>query len=243
MKKVNAAVIGMTAICVVLGFIIGIQLKTVKKQMSTTTDIQRVSDLSAELKNVKDENEVLSVKLKESTKKANEYEAALSNDGSAYKTLMDELDNLRKSAGFTSLKGRGVTVTIDDSRTIGGNDKADANAFLVHAEDILSVLNELSAAGAEAIAINDQRIISTSAVRCVGPVVNVNEVKLAAPFVITAIGAPDVLESALKIQGGVVDTLSPWGIQITIRKFQEVSVPAYSKNIEFKEAHTFDKED
>ena len=106
----------------------------------------------------------------------------------------------------------------------------------MHAEDILSILNELNVAGAEAIAINGQRIVSTSAVRCAGSVVNVNDVKIAAPFVITAIGDPDILEAALVFPGGVVDSLKPWGIEILIKKLETVEIPAYQQQFVFKEA-------
>ena len=125
--------------------------------------------------------------------------------------------------------------------TYNKQENVDQNAYLVHAEDILSVINELNVGGAEAIEINGQRIVSTSSVRCAGSVVNVNGVKIAAPFVITAIGDPDILESALTMSGGVVDSLAPWGIEISIKKSDEVKVAGYNGVIQYKEA-TVDKE-
>ena len=103
--------------------------------------------------------------------------------------------------------------------------------------DLLSILNELNVAGAEAISINGERLVSQSAIRCSGSVVTVNDTKVAAPFVITAIGDPDLLEAALVFPGGVVDTLKPWGIEITIVKSNNLEVPAYRQMVEFTEGH------
>lgn len=241
MKNINHAIASMTGICILLGIIIGIQAKTVKKQI-TTIDVQRVSELSVELKKTMEENENLSRQLRESEKKIREYENSMSGDDKPLQLFKKELENTRKISGMTKLQGRGITVTLNDSRqTAKGN--ADANAYLVHAEDILSVINELNVAGAEAISINGQRIIGSSSVRCAGSVVNINGIKIATPFVITAIGDPDVLESALNFPGGVIDSLSPWGIEIIIKKQPNVIVEAYSQTIRFKEAKDVKEEE
>ncbi len=243
MKKINHATISMTAICIILGFIIGIQVKTVKRQISAA-DIQRVNELSVELKKTNEEKEALTEKLSESEKKIREYEDAISDESESVKLLRGELDSARMLAGMTELAGRGVTVTLNDSskQSQVSGENIDANAFLVHAEDILSVINELNVAGAEAISINGQRIVSSSSVRCAGSVVNINGVKIAAPFVITAIGDPDVMESALRFPGGVVDSLAPWGIEVSIKKSDSVTVASYTQAVKFNEAAPVKKE-
>ncbi len=89
-------------------------------------------------------------------------------------------------------------------------------------------------AGAEAVSINGQRIVGTSSVSCAGSIVMVNGERVAAPFEIAAIGDGDILQSALKFPGGVVDNLAPWGIEITIRKEASVVVPPYTQTVLFK---------
>ena len=239
MKINNHASIGLTIVCVFLGAITGVQLKSVKSQVPTT-DMQRASELSVELKKLQDENNALSQRLTESQAKNVEYEQSIANENNSYKLLMEDLEKVRMYGGLLEVKGRGVQVTLDDSRK--KNDNADQNLFLVHAEDILSVINELNVAGAEAISINGQRIVGSSSVRCAGSIVNVNGNRIAAPFIINAIGDPDILESALKFPGGVIDTLAPWGIEITIKKYNEIIVPAYIQTTPFKEAVPVAKE-
>lgn len=236
MKKIDHGIVSVTILCIFLGTMIGIQFKTVKKQ-ATAYDIQRVSELSIKLNSAISENESLTERIKEKDEKIAEYESYLAEESKEVKSILDESSKLKMLAGLTDVSGRGISVTIKDSPKAGHqNEGISTDAFLVHAEDILSILNELNVAGAEAVCINGQRIISTSAVRCAGSVVNINDVKIAAPFVITAIGDPDILEAALIFPGGVVDALKPWGIEIIIKRMELVEIPAFEQQFDFKEA-------
>ncbi|MGE4213368.1 MAG: DUF881 domain-containing protein [Anaerotignaceae bacterium] len=236
MKKIDHGIVSVTILCIFLGTMIGIQFNTVRRQ-STAYDIQRVSELSLKLNSAIAENDSLTESIKEKEEKIAEYESYLAEENEELKSILDESSKLKMLAGLTYVSGRGISVTIKDSPKAGQqNEGISTDAFLVHAEDILSILNELNVAGAEAVCINGQRIISTSAVRCAGSVVNINDVKIAAPFVITAIGDPDILEAALIFPGGVVDALKPWGIEIIIKKMESVEIPAYEQQFDFKEA-------
>lgn len=233
MKKIDHAVILMTTVCVILGAIIGIQIKTVRRQ-TNTVDMQRVNELSLELKKMTEEKDALTNKLEEAQERLKEYEESTNNESNQIRLLKEELENTRMAAGMVEVTGRGITVTLNDNNK--ARQGVDTNAFLVHAEDILSAINELKVAGAEAISINGQRITTSSSIRCAGSVVNVNGEKIATPFVISAIGDPEVLEASLKFPGGVVDSLSPWGIEIIIKKNASITIPAYNQAIQFKEA-------
>lgn len=232
MDKSNNAIISLSFICAILGIIIGIQFKTVKKEFGIT-QLQRVTELSAQLSSAIAENEALKSKL-------SDYENSIDIRGGKFELIQKQLNEAREIAGLTSMQGRGIIITMNDSPK---KNSSDISAYLVHAEDILSVINELNVAGAEAISINGQRIIGTSSVRCAGSIVNINGVRVASPFIISAIGDPDVLESSLIFPGGVVDSLSPWGIEINIKKLQEVIVPAFEQVIQFKEAKSAETEE
>lgn len=225
-----------TLICVVLGVTIGIQAKSVKLQKSVYT-IDRVSELSSQLTSLQNENESLKEQLNASMKKVSEYEATIAEGSDALQSIMKNMEEIRMEAGRTAVTGRGITVTLNDSKKATTTEGVEQSAFLVHAEDILSVVNELFSAGAEAVSINGQRFVANSSVRCAGSVVNVNGVKIAAPFVISAIGDPDILEAALAFPGGVMDSLRPWGIELEIKKSEKIDIAPYSSTISFKEAH------
>ena len=199
-------------VCAVLGFMITMQLKS--QQRYQTVSVQRAEELSVRLKEVQADRDKL--------------------DKEVSDTVQKEIEALRSRAGETALEGKGVILTIDDSKQAikAGENK---NLYIIHDEDLLRVINELRAAGAEAIALNGQRLVSTSEVRCVGPTVLVNETRLAAPFIISAIGNPQTLESSLKLRGGVLENFKFWGIKAEVEKQDKVRIPAASgkKSFEF----------
>lgn len=138
-------------------------------------------------------------------------------------------------AGTTAVKGPGVVLSIEDSKKAISS-KDNTNLYIIHDEDILKVINELKASGAEAISLNEQRIIATSEIRCAGPTISVNNTRVAAPFVIKAVGDAKGMEEAIKMRGGVAESLSVWGIQLDIKKDNNIIIPAYKGAIQFKYA-------
>ena len=139
----------------------------------------------------------------------------------------EKIVELKLKAGLLPLEGEGIIVKLEDSTRaaiVGEN----PNLYVIHDEDILRVVNELRAAGAEAISINGQRLIGTSEIRCAGPTLSVNNVRSAAPFEISAIGDKKALENSVKMRGGVKDTLNVWGIRLEIETSDEVYIPPYT---------------
>lgn len=215
--------VALTATCVLLGVIIGVQYNTVKQQRLSTEN-QRLSEVTLALNQARTERDALQKQNEALEKTLKEYE-----DGT-YSGV--EVDELRAFAGLTTVTGEGVIVTMNDSSSNMGGDR---NAYLVHAEDLLAVVNELNGAGATAVSINGQRMVHQSAITCAGSIVMVNGVRVAAPFEIKAVGDPDVMDSALHFPGGVVDNLSPWGIEISVQKLGTVEVPAYTETALFRD--------
>lgn len=225
--------ISIAFVCIVLGIMLSIEFKTIKN--GGTVALQRAEDLTNKLKEVQSERDGLKKQLADLENKINTYEESASKTSAITKSLKDDLVKYKVLAGLTDVQGPGVIVTINDSQKAvqpGGN----ANPFLVHDEDLLKVVNELRSAGAEAISLNDERLISTSEIRCVGSTVNVNSSRFAAPYVIRAIGSPETLEAALKLKGGVVDTLSNWGIEVKIKKSNNILVKKFNGVVSFKYA-------
>lgn len=136
------------------------------------------------------------------------------------------ISDLKFRACAFPLEGEGIILTLDDS-TRETNSNEDPNLYLIHDDDILRVINELKAAGAEAISINGQRLTATSEIRCAGPTLSVNNVRTAAPFEISAIGEKKSLENSIMMRGGVAETLKVWGIQIDLKVSDNVYIPPY----------------
>ena len=143
-----------------------------------------------------------------------------------------QIKKANKILGLSEVKGPGVIVTLKDSKTNSAN-VLNINDLLVHDLDVLSVINELKNAGAEAISINDQRIISTTAISCEGNVININGEKVGVPFTIKAIGLPESLD-ALSRPGGYLEILKRYGIEAELKKSNDITIPKYTGKIEFK---------
>lgn len=144
-------------------------------------------------------------------------------------TMDPELKRLYEMAGFTPVTGKGVRITLTDSASAKSakDPHQDPNIGKLQAQDLLNMINELKAAGATAISINDQRVVATTEVVSSGPAISVNETRLTQPVVVRALGNPDVLVNALKIRGGILEYLTFFEIKVTVEKQQSVSLPPY----------------
>lgn len=208
-------------VCVVLGIMLAVQFRTTQDVRSSVS-FQRVEDLSQRLGQAEKERDALSRQLQEL------------RSSSSQESASKEAEMLRMAAGLLPVEGPGVVVTIDDSKR-PMKPGENPNLYLIHDDDILKVINELWAAGAEAIAINAQRLVIGSEIRCAGPTLSVNNSRYSPPYEIKAVGDPKTLETALKMRGGVIETLQFWGIQVNVKLVQNLQVPAYkgAKKYEF----------
>ena len=140
--------------------------------------------------------------------------------------LTDELNSLRSvlyetrvSAGFAEMSGEGIVVRLYDAENALTSDE------IFHDADISTWVNEIFNAGAQGVAVGDQRIIATSHIRCVGSTIRVNDNPIPVnPVVIKAVGNPEVLQSALYI---IRNRFEPFGLKVEIEKVDKLTLPAH----------------
>lgn len=114
----------------------------------------------------------------------------------------DAVRRLKDAAGVRKVTGDGVTVTLSDaSREVRAASDQDINALVVHQQDIQAVVNAMWAAGAEAVMIEGQRIVTTTGIQCAGSTVQVNGLYFPQPYEITAIGDVDAIEQRIADDG------------------------------------------
>ena len=221
--------LSIACVCMVLGFMLAIQFRSTQ-DLRASLPFQRVEELSARLYQVEAENKELEAELRDLKSLSTTEKGEKIND------------DIMMFAGMTALEGPGIILTIDDSGKIAKKDN-DPNLYIVHDEDVLKVVNELRAAGAEAISINGQRLTANSEIRCAGPTISVNNVRSAPPFEIRAIGDKDNLTNAINMRGGVADSLKVWGIKLDIKPSDDVWIPAYKASSKYKLATASIKEE
>lgn len=212
-------------ICLVVGFLLSMQVKSVftnnKLTSANTTKIDVLADQISE----KIENEKELLKQIDDLKKQ-----AQSGNSEANRILQEKMKKYELASGATAVKGQGVQIVFGDSVDSTMEDP------LVHYQDLLMVINELRTIGAEAVSINDVRLIGNSTIRCVGPTILIDDTKYPPPYKIKAIGNPDDLVNGLKMKGGIYDRYVILGYQFDLTKQKELKLPMYKKSIEFKYA-------
>ena len=140
------------------------------------------------------------------------------------------LAQARFLAGLTPVQGPGVVVTLTDSKKQPIKMPSGLTPpNLIHGTDINQVVNELKAAGAEAISVNGQRLVATSAVRNAGPTIFVNNTPEAASYTIKAIGDSKTLAGALDMQGGIASQLKSFDpAMFSVQEAPTLMLPAYT---------------
>jgi len=166
-----------------------------------------------------------------------QYEESSAREKTVLEGMLKELNRVKLWAGLLPVKGPGVVITLDDSKRkikVGENPEN----YIIHDYDLREIVNELWTSGAEAIAINDQRIVVTSEIRCVGTTILVNGVRLAPPYTIKAIGDENSLLNALNMPGGIISALTyiskEYGIMLKIEKSDLIELPPYEGSISLK---------
>jgi len=225
---------GIVLVGIVLGLMVSVQYRSYK-DINETPPIARVQALSNEINQKREERNRLQ-------QRVNELREKLDKKATVSDINHSELETYRIIAGTKAVTGPGVEVTLNDSN-VALPPGQDPNLYVLHDEDVLRVINELKAAGAEAMALNGVRLIATSEIRCIGPTILTNKNKrLPAPFTITAIGNPETLENSLFMKGGVVEQLKIWGIQVQVRKKASLEIAEYTGPTTFEYARPVEEE-
>ncbi len=158
-------------------------------------------------------------------------------------TVRDSTRALLPGAGLTAVRGPALRVALDDAqRDSDGNypDGVDPDALVVHQQDVQSVVNALWAGGAEAMMIMDQRVVTTSAVRCIGNTLLLQGRAYSPPFVITAIGNSARMAQALDDEPGVAlfqSYVAKYRLGFQITPVAQATLPAYAGLLRLTAAH------
>lgn len=226
MKGKYTMIISIGFAALILTAIMFTQFKTVEQTDITAIETMRETELRTELADWKTKYDELEEKLSETESKIGEYQAEVSNSKESSNVLDKELAETNMYLGYTKLQGEGIEVTLSD------NEYKTIDRW-----DLLQLVNELKLAGAEAISINNERIVSTTEIATVGvQFILINGNRIPAPFTVKAIGDKKYLESAITIKGGYIDEMkvNEKTVDYTVKDL--IEIPAYSGKINFEYA-------
>lgn len=224
--------IPVTGMSLILGFMVATAWVTDSNRMTRYKFLsgdqkQRASTAEVDLEQFEKLQEEVSSLRTKSTK----LENALANQDKGSKALNDQLQEYKSIACLTEGQGPGVLVTLRDAPTAGptgGVNSLVNPELIIHDTDIQKVTNELYASGAEAISVNNLRLCATSSIRCVGPTVQVDGVRIAAPILVRAVGDKDTLYNGINLNGGVLSELrSANPAMVSVERVNLLTMPAY----------------
>lgn len=226
LSKDKRFVIATTVLCLLLGFLVAIQAKNNVMDDQDFAETKRLNELVMLLKETKIRNHDLEKQLSVVKSQINSIE-----EGHSISISNPQLKKIYAAAGLTSIVGDGIVINIKESGDTNARTRVVADDSFIHSEDILKIINELKSSGASAIAINQQRIVTTSEVVTAGNAVIVNQSKLIPPYKISAVGPVDTMISAIKMRGGIAEYLDFFGIELNIVPKKNIKIPAFSKSL------------
>lgn len=232
-KKMISIVLGIMCFALTVG--ICIQLKTVKGSNSIVGQSSQENDeLRAAVLRYKEKYDNKYKELEKAEEELEKERQSSTENNSDLGKKEEAIKKGNKMIGMTEVTGPGVIITLSDSKK-DTSTALNISDLIVHDGDVLSVINELKNAGAEAISINDQRLVPTSSITCGGNIIEINGEKVGAPFVIKAIGLPEQL-AALSRPGGYLEYLKRDTVEAELKKSNNMTIPKYTGVITYKYA-------
>lgn len=235
----NRFIVSLSLILLLAGIAAGIWVRawTINAQINYNSENQNLVDVinQLEAETLEMESSIEAIR----TELAGQGIAAAPSD-EYFARLQQELADSQFLSGQTAGTGSGIVITLNDN-TAGAEaakQSDPANYFpenyIIHDANLRYLLNDITYM-AEAVAINGQRIVDTSDIRCVGTVIMINSTRVAPPYEITLIGSPALLEAAVQDSSQYI-YLHGRNMPIKITRSDNLSVPAYTGAISPKYA-------
>lgn len=185
--------------CLALGYILPTQFNQTFENNGFTS-LEKIKQINDDILKLKGEIKNYQEIIKDKKIELITIQAAANNDDMKY-YLENEIKQIKLKSGFVDVMGQGVIINVNDSDP--NNDLNNDGPYgIVHDIYLSNIVNELRIAGAEAISIDNQRILATSEINCGGPVIRINNRSITNPFVIRAIGDPKKLYNAISGPNG-----------------------------------------
>lgn len=205
-------------ICIILFAVIFAQYKTIEETDITGIRTAREEELQTILSSMKTKYDELEEKYIDTQNKISEYEKmTLSNEKSSL-LLEEELKQTDMLVGKTDVVGQGIIIVLQN------NEKRS-----IEPSDLRTLINELKLAGAEAISVNDKRIINMSHIVDVGGNIMIDDERISSPYTVKAIGDQTYLSSALSLKNsGFIDTLKKVEKTVEMKTDNKINISAYN---------------
>jgi len=174
------------------GLLVSVQWRTQSERNELT--VRYNTPLLDAAKTLQNEQTALKLQLADLRAELDRIQGSASTQSGAAKDLQARIDQLKLVAGLNERTGDGVIISLDDAR--GSSAAKDIEKSICHNTDLTDIVNQAWRGGAEAIAINEERIVGSSSIYCVGSTIMVNGTLMSPPFSVLVIGPQNDLLSA-----------------------------------------------
>jgi uncharacterized protein YlxW (UPF0749 family) len=218
----------------VLGFLVAAQLQSETPRTSYTS--QERAPLVQTALGLQAQQDSLKARILDLRSRIEDLESRSKGSSDTVKALNDELARARIAAGLTGLQGTGLVVQLADS-TDPVPQGANESDYRVSASDVRAVVRELWLAGAEAVAVNGERVTGSTAILDIGGSVLVNSAYVSGPYQVAAIGSTDLypsLAAAPSFGAFLKGRAEAFGIRVSFAQPAEVDVPAFAGNLDLR---------
>lgn len=212
------------AMCFLLTIGIFIQVKTVSQSGTQAARTMGEKELRDSVLEMKEKYEKQYKILEGKEKELDNLIASVSVNDSASSELSERLNEINSQMGLTALQGEGIIIRLEDGDETSS---ISAKASVVHDSDLKAIVNDLCTAGAEAISINGQRVVNTTAITCIGNVIKINDEKIGTPFEICAIGSKARLDGAVSMNGRTLSQMKKDGVKVEVKRSDTVVVSRF----------------
>ncbi len=218
--------LGFALLLLLAGFLLIVQVRANQTlRAGAALPSRRLEDLTVLVRRQQEGDRILRVEAARLTAKLDAYRTGEARGRSLALEMQRELRGLRETLGLTPVHGPGLAVSLQ---------RAPQRPAVPQAQDLAGLMNELWAAGAEAVAVNGVRLRATEGFSQQDDAVRVGGRVIRDPFSTVAIGDPAALEGALLVRGGLVDGLRGVGLTVVLSRLTDVMLPAYTGQIRLR---------
>lgn len=219
--------------CGLLGFLLVTALQSEPASLEQRLPSRyRLADL---IERQRSDNERLSAEVAALRVEMDELRRRTEGSGTAVAARETALAQANLVAGTVPVSGPALKVTLADASAAPGPG-TNVNDLVIHSQDVQAVVNALWRAGAEAIGINGQRLVGTSAVLCVGNTLLLNGAVYSPPYEVTAIGASRDRFDGDPLVTRLREDADAYGLRFAVERLSDAEVPAYAGTIGFRYA-------
>ena len=219
MKKFGKALV-FGILCLILTFAITVQLRVSSLSESESSQTKITDKLKDEIFRLNDENVKLAEKFQNTTSELDDARNQAAQNDSSSKDTSELIKKYTIVSGKTDVTGQGIIIKYKPSDN-------EAKADMV--KDLRDIVNEIKNAGAEAIEINNQRIVGTTAIEMVKNKIEINDTEVSENFIIKAIGDSNLMYSGLIRPGSKKENIRESGVSIEINSENAIKINKYNE--------------